>query len=51
MLERLAGGGALLCDKVWGRGEPWRPDSGARTLVFWLLFLINVVVYSCGDCW
>ena len=27
VLKRLAGVGALLCDQVWGCGEPWGPDS------------------------
>ena len=47
MLERLAGGGALLCDRAWVRGEPWRPDSGAGTSVFFVVFaLMCFVVYS-----
>ena len=32
VVTRLAGGGALRCDQIWGHGELWRPDSGAGTL-------------------
>ena len=27
VFKKLPGGGPLLCDRVSGRGEPWRPDS------------------------
>ena len=31
---------ALRCDKVWGHGEPWRPDSSAGTLALYVMFLM-----------
>ena len=40
MLKKLSGGGALHCDKVWGRGEPRRADL-LQKLWFWKNLLMH----------
>ena len=40
MLKKLLGGGALHCNKVWGRGEPRGPDS-LPNRCFWKNLLVH----------